>query len=184
MTTHLPRLALGAAVLVAVLATAAIGLGAVGDDSTPTALRAATPTEAHAALDDLVAVVTRDGPEAVCGELAASIPTCLRLARSIPAGPAGAPTVVDEREVASHAVDGGLVQGGRLLVLCGTRTDDTRYRTEILMWVDDGAVVVLHPVWWSGTTIVTDGVQSLGSGRLGAVATTAAPTQPDASCPA
>lgn len=184
MKAHLPRLALAAGILAAVLVGAVIAVDAIGDDAAPTPWRAATAAEARDALDTLVALGTGDDPVSVCGELAANVASCRHLAQALDAGPSGPPTVIDEREVASRSIDGGLVQGGRLLVLCGTRADDTTYRTELLVWVDDDGVVVLHPVWWSGVSVVTDGVEPLGDGRVGAVATTADPSNAAAGCTA
>jgi hypothetical protein len=182
MITRLPRVALVVAAALAVLIGSAIGISAMTDDGPPAPHPAATADQADAALATLVSVGTGADPSSVCATMAASPATCRALLGSNLAPPDGPPVVVDQREVPSREVDGGLLQGGRLVTVCGNRADGSSYRTEILFWLQDGDIVALHPVWWSGARVVSDDVEALGEGRIGAVATSIDDAEPFPAC--
>jgi hypothetical protein len=182
MTNRLPRVVLIVAAAFAVLIASALGISAMNDDGPPAPHRAATAAEADDALAALVAIGTGADPNDVCQAMAASPATCRALLGAGLAPPDGPPVVVEQREVPSREVDGGLLQGGRLLTVCGARTDGSAYRTDVLFWVEDDEIVALHPVWWSGARVITDGVEALGDGRIGAVATSIDEAEPPAAC--
>ncbi len=152
--------------------TAAVAIEAREDAIAPPATRAPTEAEATATFEELVEVGLGSNPADVCTRLAASRTSCRQLLDATEQRPAGPPNLVHARSVPTTELADGWVQGGLVWTLCGAHEDGGTYRGEVLVWIEHDEVKVLHPVWWSGTGVVLEGLETLDDGRVGAVAHT------------
>jgi hypothetical protein len=103
---------------------------------------------------------------------------CLRLAETLGARhsrPAGPPTVVASLEVPDAVnSDGSVVQGGRLLLVCGMSDKGVPYRSSMLFFgSSNDSFTVIEPLYWVGSAYQV-GNQANAS---------ADPSGPWASCP-
>lgn len=160
-----------------------VAIGALTDTAPPPVSRAATEAEASAALTEVVQLGLSSTPASVCGALAASPTMCHTLLDADGAAPRGHPITIGSEVVPDQTIGGGRLQGGRLVTVCGLRTDGTTYRTEMLLWVRAGRTEILHPVWWAGNEIVTEGLTDVADGSIGGIVTAATDAVPDDRCP-
>lgn len=184
-TRRTQRLTIATIATIAVLSCigGVVAIGALGDDPPPPASRPATEAEARDALEQVVQLGLGADPSSVCGTLAADPTMCGRLLDPGGASPRGGPITIASEVVPDQIVGGGRLQGGRLLTVCGLRTDGSTYRTQMLFWVRGGRIEILHPVWWAGNGIVTDGMTALPDGSIGGTVVPAEAEDPDERCP-
>lgn len=153
-----------------VLLLLVIGLAACGEDGDPAASGAGTgggsgaPTEAPtvadatAVLDQAVEYGSKGELDKLCA-MAPLRPNCeiaLERAGDLPEGP---PTLIDNWvSEADLDEDGNGSPATRVLVVCGTTTEDRDYVTEMVFStdVDTGETLARTPVYWSGIGVSDD----------------------------
>jgi hypothetical protein len=68
--------------------------------------------------------------------------------------PAAAPTVAGDTVLPpSTRGDGSVDVGGRVLVLCGVDGRARPYRTEMVVFFQNGKLTAIEPIYWSGMSV-------------------------------